>query len=310
MEKISSKFKFAIHNKTFFKHMFFFLTYHFSKNIEKKHKGKLKCYFNYAANPSNPNSFNEYLLWINSNYKNDLWKKCADKLACKEFLESKGFGEYLPKTLGIYQNSKEIDLDKLPNSFMLKTNNDSGSVFVCEKGKTNFEKVFKYLDNSLKSDYASETNEWFYEGIKPKIFAEEILKPAEEIELVDYKFFTFNGKFRFGFTGQNRSKDIRFQLFEPGYKFVDCEYIHLRPKKKDSIKKPAKYEEMEKLAEQVGSLFDFVRVDLYNTKDGIRIGELTFCSMSGFGGFTKKEYDFKYGEYFKDTIFYDLAHKK
>ena len=46
---------------------------------------------------------------------------------------------------------------------------------------------------------------------------------------------------------------------------------------------------------------DFVRVDLYDTNKGPMIGELTFISMSGFGPFTKKEYDFKYGKYFDET---------
>ena len=67
---------------------------------------------------------------------------------------------------------------------------------------------------------------------------------------------------------------------------------------------------MTKIAETIGSHFDFVRVDLYNTTEGIKIGELTFCSQSGYGLFTKKEFDFKYGKYFEDTIFKKLAYKE
>ena len=134
--------------------------------------------------------------------------------------------------------------------------------------------------------------------------------PYEGSDLADYKFFTFNGRFRFGFVGSNRSKDIRFTLFEEGFKTVPCEYIYLSPKKEDAVSKPQNFDEMVALVERIGSMFDFVRVDLYNTNQGIRIGELTFVSQSGFGSFTKKEYDFKYGAYFNDTIFYQLAHTK
>lgn len=309
MEKLTSKIKFAIHNKTFFKHMAFEFFYNHSNNKEKRTIHKERLYFNYKVNIENPSSFNEYLLWIKKYYRNELFKTCADKLACKEFLISKGFEKHLPKTLGVYSSSKEIDLDKLPTKFVLKTNHDSGSVFICEKGTSDFKTIFEKLDKSLKKDYSAFANEWFYKDIKPTIFAEESLEPLEANELVDFKFMVFNGKVKFGYVGQNRRKDLRFALFEPGFEYVDCEYAHLKPKKKDLVKKPANYEEMERLAEQVGSLFDFVRVDLYNTKEGIKIGELTFSPMSGFGAFTKKEYDFKYGEYFKDTIFYDLTHK-
>lgn len=309
MEKFASKIKFAAHNKTFFKHLIFELFFNHSHNYEKRAKYKRKLYFNYKIDIDNPRTFNEYLQWIKKNYRNDLWKICADKLKCKDFLKEKGFEQYLPKTLGVYNSSKEINLDDLPERFYLKTNNDSGSSYYCEKGKTDFKKVFTKLDKSLGSGYSKKFFEWFYEDIDAKIFAEEVLEPKEENELVDYKFFTFSGKARFGYVGQNRDKDIRFALFEPGFKYVDCEYAHLKPKKIDLVKKPANYEEMEKLSEQVGALFDFVRVDLYNTKNGIKIGELTFTPMSGFGAFTKKEYDFKYGEYFKETIFGKLAHK-
>lgn len=310
MEKLSSKFKFAKHNKTFFKHLRFELFYNHLKNREKRAQKKNKLYFNYRVNINNPTSFNEYLLWIKNNYRNDLWKQCADKIKCKEFLSSKGFEKYLPKTLGVYNSSKEIDLSKLPDKFVLKTNHDSGSVFVCDKTKSNFTSIFDRLDKSIKNSYAKKYLEWVYEDIEPKIFAEEYLEPKEGNELVDFKFMTFKGKVGFGYVGQNRKENIRFALFEPGFKYVDSEYAHLRPKQNELVHKPNNYDELESLAAKIGGLFEFVRVDLFNTSNGPKIGELTFLPMSGYGAFTKKEYDFKYGEYFKNTLFYELARKK
>ena len=308
MEKKLSKIRFSIHNRTFFKHFIFGMFYRKSKNVSKREKAKQKLYFNYRCNCDKPTTFNEYLLWIKYYYKNDLWKRCADKLACKEFLIENGFEKYVPKTLGIYHSSKEIDLSKLPDRFILKTNHDSGSVFLCEKGKTDFEKIFSRLDDSMKNNYVSNYMEWFYEDIKPLIFAEELLIPSSGNELLDYKFFTFSGKYRFGFIASNRRTDVKFSLFEEECAFPKCEYSHLSPK--NQIEKPSNFRQMVDVAESVGKLFDFVRVDLYNTSKGIMIGELTFCSMSGFGAFTKKRYDYKYGEYFKDTIFYNLSHNK
>lgn len=310
IKRLISAIRFNIHNKTLFRVGFYYLFLRKMKNKVKRHKIKTKCFFNYKFNYENPRSFNEYLIWIKLNYNNDLWKKCADKLKCKEFLIENGFEKYVPKTLGIYKQSSEINLEKLPQKFVLKTNHDSGSVFICNKDKTDFNSVFSKLDKSLKNNYSSSSLEWFYEDITPTIFAEEMLEPSIESynDLVDYKLFVFSGKYKFGFVASNRNIDVKFDLFENGFEIVKCEYIHLRSPKKKRILKPSNFEELKELAEKVGQHFDFVRVDMFNTKKGPMIGELTFTSMSGFGQFTKKKYDFKYGEYFKDTPFYKMAH--
>lgn len=300
---------FNIHNKTLFRVIFYALFYKNMKDKKKRHEKKTKLFFNYKFNYLEPHSFNEYLIWIKLYYRNDLWKLCADKLKCKEFLIENGFEKYVPKTLGVYNSSKDIKLDDLPQKFVLKTNHDSGSVFICDKSKTDFSSVFKRLDSSIKNNYSASSLEWFYDDIKPLIFAEELLTPSIETpnDLIDYKFFVFSGRFRFGFAAVNRSVAPRFNLFENDFKMVNCEYIHLKSPKKKQPVKPSSFDELKDLAEKIGKHFDFVRVDLYNTNEGPKIGELTFTSMSGFGQFTKKEYDFKYGEYFKDTIFYKLA---
>lgn len=310
MERKIDQIIFSFHNKTPVKHAIYNLFYRNLKDPIKKQKAKRKLYFNYKCDADNPRTFNEYLLWIKYYYRNELWNTCADKLKCKEFLKEKGFERNIPKTLGIYKSSKDINLKALPDTFVLKTNHDSGSVYVCNKKVTNFEEIFKKLDESINKKYSSIGFEWFYENIEPLIFAEEYLLPAKGKDLNDYKLFVFNGKYKFGFVASNRSINLRFALFEDDYYFVPCEYAHRKPSKKELPARPENFSEMVKIAEAVGSYFDFARVDLYNTINGIMIGELTFTSMSGFGAFTKKEYDFKYGEYFKETIFYELAHKK
>ena len=306
--KLSSKIRFSIHNSTFFKECAYFFLRN-TKNPEKRNKRKLRCLLNYKADYDNPRSFNEYLLWIKFNYSNDLWRKCADKLGCKGFLSEIGLDKYVPKTLGVYKNASDIDLDLLPEKFVLKTNHDSGSVYVCDKQKTDFNKVFSELESSLKKNYSNSNFEWFYDSIEPVIFAEELLESKSK-DLKDYKFFVFSGKFKFGFVASDRRKDLRFELFEDDFQLVDCEYSHLKQPLKKQAKKPESFSKMVELAEDIGKHFDFVRVDLFDTVNGPMIGELTFCSQSGIGPFTKKEYDFKYGDYFKDTIFYNLAHNK
>ena len=54
------------------------------------------------------------------------------------------------------------------------------------------------------------------------------------------------------------------------------------------------------LAEKLAEKFDFVRVDLYNLPDRVLFSELTFHSGGGLVPFEPEEYDYKFGEYFKE----------
>ncbi len=312
MKRKTSSIIFTLRNHTFLKAISYKIFSKKDKIIDtpEAQNKEAKHLFNYKYDCTNPKTFNEYLGWIKFNYSNDLWRKCADKLGVKEFLKSINLEKYVPKTLGIYKNSKEIKLQDLPERFVLKTNHDSGSVFVCNKQTTNFKEVFAKLDHSIENNYST-NGEWVYSEIKPCIFAEELIEPSDkEKELIDYKFFIFNGKFGFGFTAQNREVDCHFSVFEKDFALQDVDYIYVRPKSKNKPQKPTYYDEMVKIAETIGKLFWFVRVDFYNTSRGPLIGELTFFSQSGMGPFTKKEYDYKYGRLFNETPFYELIHKK
>lgn len=173
-----------------------------------------KLFLGYAPNLENPFSLNEKRIWLKLNYTNHLWRTCAGKLKVKDFRVKQGLSGYAVKTLGgPYKNSREIDLNSLPEKFVLKTNHDSGTVFVCEKGKISFHDVFKKLDESVSSKYlgSGDNHEWVYDQIEPLIFAEEFLEPSEGNDLCDFKFFCFNGVPQFLYVIFNRPKDERIK---------------------------------------------------------------------------------------------------
>ena len=306
----TSKLLFQIKNKTLFK---FIYSHFFKRNKiitdEISQNQAAKYVFNYKYDCRKPRTFNEYLGWLKFNYTNDLWKKCTDKLGAKQFLNEIGLSNYVPKTLAVYRDSSEINLCDLPDKFVLKTNHDSGSVYLCNKNNTDFKTVFSKLDASLKRRYNS-NGEWTYFDIQPVIFAEEILEPTGGTDLIDYKFFVYNGKFRWGFTGQNRNTDCRFIVFEKKFEIQDVDYIYPRPNKNHFPIKPIHFNEMVRIAEEIGKYFWFVRVDLYETNKGIMVGELTFFSQSGLGPFTSKKYDLKYGKLFENTTISLLLNSK
>lgn len=307
MTKHSSAFLFKLKNRTICKSIFNkFLARHKKDNLlhgPERQNIIANRILNYHYDCTKPRTFNEYLGWMKYNYRNDLWKRCADKIESKKFLAELGLEKYTVKILGIYKNSNEIILDSLPNEFVLKTNHDSGTVFICNKKNTDFNKVFMELDKSIKKRYENNNDEWVYESIVPLIFAEELLQPLKGNLIVDYKLFGFNGHYGWGFTGQNREKDTRFVVFEKDFEIQNTEYIYLKPKRKDMPSKPKHLEEMISITETISKILGFVRVDFFETTEGLKIGELTFFSQSGYGSFTRKEYDFKYGHLFKNVDF-------
>ena len=63
--------------------------------------------------------------------------------------------------------------------------------------------------------------------------------------------------------------------------------------------KPTRYEEMLRLAETLSNGIKHVRVDLYDTEQGVRFGELTFFDQSGFADDYVGDGDRIMGEFLK-----------
>ena len=56
---------------------------------------------------------------------------------------------------------------------------------------------------------------------------------------------------------------------------------------------------MLRIAEQIGSAFDFVRVDLYDTGDEVFFGELTIYPGAGYERFATREDDLFFGSFWR-----------
>lgn len=302
MKKKKSSYLFLIKSKTLFKHILFRLRYNALPEIHTPDdQNYLAKYFvNYRYNCKNPRTFNEYIGWLKFNYFDPLWCKCADKLQCKQFLNDIGFGDYVPKTLAVFDSPSAINIDNLPDQFVLKANDDSGTVFKCYKKTTDFSKVLSKIQEASKEKY-SNNGEWVYSGIKNTVFAEEMLVDNDHSDLIDYKFFVYNGIYRWGFCAVNRSTDCNFFVFEDDFVIQNVNYSYIGYKKNKPVR-PKCFDKMINVVEAIGKYFKFVRVDLYVVDNKIKIGELTFFSMSGLGPFTKKKYDFKYGSFFKNIF--------
>ena len=100
----------------------------------------------------------------------------ADKFQVRKYIEEKGLRNTLTHLYGVWDDASKIDFDKLPNAFVIKTNNASATnILVRDKSKIDEAAVRKQLDEWLKIDYGYRTCQPHYSRIKPLILAEEFL---------------------------------------------------------------------------------------------------------------------------------------
>lgn len=111
----------------------------------------------------------------------------VDKAEAKKYVTEIIGEEYIIPTYGVWNHFDEIDFDKLPDQFVLKTTHDSGGVVICKDKKTLDKNAAKVkLEKSLKNDYYYTSKEWPYKNVVPRIIAEKYMED-ESGEFCDYK---------------------------------------------------------------------------------------------------------------------------
>ena len=217
---------------------------------------------------------NYLLIHESPDYKANL----SDKIKVREYTKKILGKDINVPILKIYNNENEINLEELPNKFVLKCNHASGLNILCnDKTKFNLIEAKVSLSKWIKRDYGYGNNEFQYLNIERKIFAETYLKD----NIIDYKIYCFNGNPKFirvqksmpdKITKINNYYNLNWTLNDIetgiGNKFI---------RRPDIIfEKPKYLNLMIEYAKKLSTDFSFVRVDLYEVEDIIYLGEMTF----------------------------------
>lgn len=246
----------------------------------------------------NPKTYNEKINWEKLNVHDDRFKILTDKSQARNWVGERVGEEHLTKHYGVWNNLDEIDFSKLPKSFVLKANNASGrNILVKDKEKFDVSEFRERVDYWMSTNYMFHRFENVYDGIVPKIIAEEYLEGMAET-LYDYNIYCFHGepKYIWCIKGSHKPEctatfydtEWNRQPFSYGYPLD----IYPAPK-------PEKLDEMLELTKMLCKDFRHVRVDWYIMPDGrILFGEMTFQTWSGLDTFIPGKYD----EYFGSLI--------
>lgn len=252
----------------------------------------------------NPKSFNEKLQWLKIyDYKPE-YTKLVDKLAVKDYVESRIGNKLIIPTLSVWDSVEEIDWDSLPNQFVLKTTHGGGGcgVIVCtDKTKLDKIKAKKKLKESMHTDTGQTYRERPYLNVPRKILAEKYI--AEQIinnsetkaDLPDYKFFCFNGKVKFFKIDFGRFVEHHANYYLPNGDLLPFGEVSCKPDPNHMVNMPNNLSEMIHLSETLSANYKFLRVDLYNVNGKIYFGEFTLYPAASMGAFTPEEWDEKLG---------------
>ena len=226
--------------------------------------------------------------------------KLVDKYEVKKYVEEKIGGEYVIPTINVYNTFDEIDFSALPTKFVLKCTHDSGGNVICkDKDLLDKNAAREKIGNSLRKNFYYLMREWPYKYVKPRVLAEVFIAEAGHEDLIDYKFFCFNGIPRYCQVITNRSTNEAIDFFDENW--VHQDFVGLNPACKNNpmcknMPRPKNYDTMLELAQSLALDFPFVRVDFYNVGGKIYFGEMTFFPAGGFGGFTPDEWNYKLGK--------------
>jgi len=225
--------------------------------------------------------FNNKIKWLMLFDQNPEMVRCADKLAVRDYVEEKIGKEHLTELYRVWDSAADIDFSGLPPKFVLKTNHDSGSVWLIKDvAKIDLRRLKKKVARRLARTYGVHKGEWCYSFIKPRVFAEEYLD-TEPGGPADYKFHCANGKVVFAHYIYDRATgNPKEQIVLPSGEVTGFKINHENGLG-SNFEKPILWAEMLTTAEELSAPFKYARIDLYEYEKQIKVGEITFFPMAG-----------------------------
>ena len=263
---------------------------------------------------NNPQTVNQKMQWLKLHDHNPLHTTFVDKYRAKIWLTEQFGPKHVIKTLSVYNHSSEIDLDKLPKSFVLKCNHDCGSVYLCfdkQSGEfydkhmhvLSFEEVCRRLDAALKINCYYEAREWPYKHVKPCIFAEELLLQKDGTMPNDYKVFFIGEEPQFVYVSYDRQGADDRCTYDINWKRLPFVWVGLSVYNDkintSDVPRPESLDDMLKYGAEVAKYFKCVRMDFFDVDGKMYFGEITPFHSGGYSKFYPAEYDLIYGQKIK-----------
>jgi len=242
-----------------------------------------------------PQTFSEKINWRILNDRRPLLSWTGDKVAMKERAMACA-GVRVPRTLWTGTDLRELVAVPLPDRWVLKPNCSSGVVHFGAGPITSPEAEALASRTEYWLDAADVTHrrEWIYGQARRVFLAEERIgsRPAP----TDFKFLVFNGEPRLIQVDTDRFSAHHRAIYDVDWIRLPVRYAYPVSEPMD---RPARLEEMLKVAADLGRDFDFIRIDLYDVDGEVWFGEFTPYPASGLAPIEPRSYDELWGSWWQ-----------
>lgn len=203
----------------------------------------------------------------------------ADKVSARGWVAEKIGSKHLTTLLDVVDSGAELQLDKYPRPFVIKSTHASGHYKLVQT-EADLEGLPELADSWLLRQGIGEL-EWCYRDIKPRLLVEEMLTDDKINGVYDIKIFCLFGKVVLFYVIQGRFGKEEKTFFTPEWVQQKIEidaFYDVFPK---PPKKPENLAEIIKLAEILSGEFSHIRVDFLLRGNEIYFGEMTNFTFSG-----------------------------
>ena len=261
-------------------------------------KKKYRIFFGKELNLDSPSTFCEKLQWLKLYNRRPEYTNLVDKYEAKRIAQSHGI-DVIP-TIGVWDRPADIDVNALPEQFVLKCTHDSGGYVICKDRKTfDLDGALRMLEKRQQRNYFDLGREWPYKDVKPRIIAEPYIPILSNPESIEYKVTCFGGKADFITVCRGVAHAELYQrkndFYDRAWNFLPfvTEYYANSGMKNE---KPQELERLIEVSEMLSKDIPYSRVDCYIIDGKVYFGELTFFTWSGFIKFDSPEWDQKLGD--------------
>jgi hypothetical protein len=245
-------------------------------------------------NLKSPVTLNEKINWRKLNQKDERFTFFADKITAKTQVFDLLGPDVINPTLWTGLDASTIPWEDLPAPFVIKWNHSAGdALFVMDTLKVNRSEIEKTLMANRNRKHGHFSREWGYYGIKPMLMIEPMLLTKDLKSPEDFKFFCYHGRVHFIQVDLGRFTYHERCFFDREWNYIDAKIAYPPPSTLPA--RPECLKKMIEVAEKIGELFDFVRVDLYQLPPNVYFGETTFYPNAGFAPFHNYADDIMFG---------------
>jgi len=268
----------------------------FEESLPDRQALQLRYFREYGRllNLKNPRRLSEKIQWRKLYQRDPRFVVFVDKIAVKPQIAKLIGAQYVTPNLWTGHDPAAIPWDSLTTPFVIKVNHSFGHhVFVRDLAKVDRNAVVAQMRKQLGYSHVVRGREWCYGEVKRQVLIEKMIETAPGVLPEDFKFFVYHGAVHFTQVDHDRFGQHRRSFFDRDWQRQPT--ILLVPHISGPIAPPPHYEQMIALAERIGVEFDFVRVDLYDTAEGVFFGETTFYPGCGFAKLEPDEQDLAFG---------------